>query len=328
MSTTTAQETERGHGAVGTGGGAARPVRGPAPRLGRRASVGQVVLAYLWEQAEAIEELEPAVRRNAPDAVHKMRVALRRTRSALQAYGRVVDRSATRELTGELRWLAGVLGEARDLEVLRARFSEAVGELPDELVVGPVPDRLDRFFAPRQTDALAAIVAALDSERYRALLAAIDRLLAEPPLTRQAHRPARRELPALVGRAHRRVAAHVEVADRLTPGDERDTRWHEARKASKRLRYAAEAAAPVLGKPANRLVEQVKQVQELLGDHQDAVVARPVLREIGAAAHGDGENGFTWGVLHQQQTDAGRLPEAAIICAWADLRRRVHRLAS
>jgi hypothetical protein len=68
------------------------------------------------------------------------------------------------------------------------------------------------------------------------------------------------------------------VADRLAQGDERDLQCHEARKASKRLRYAAEAAAPVLGTPANRLVKQVQHVQELLGDHQDAVGARPSLR--------------------------------------------------
>jgi CHAD domain-containing protein len=80
----------------------------------------------------------------------------------------------------------------------------------------------------------------------------------------------------------------VTVADRLPPGDERDTEWHEARKAAKRLRYAGEAAAPALGKPAKKLVKRVKQVQELLGDHQDAAVARPVLREIGIAAHWTG----------------------------------------
>ena len=63
------------------------------------------------------------------------------------------------------------------------------------------------------------------------------------------------------------------------------------------MRYAAEAAAPALGRPADRLVKQVKRVQELLGDHQDAVVARPVLREIGMVAHLEGENGFTYGLL-------------------------------
>ena len=100
------------------------------------------------------------------------------------------------------------------------------------------------------------------------------------------------------------------MADGLAAGDERDTQWHEARKASKRLRYAAEAAAPVLGKPAERLVGHVKHVQELLGDHQDAFVAGPVLREIAAAAHLDGENGFTYGLLHQQQTEAAGCPKS------------------
>ena len=83
----------------------------------------------------------------------------------------------------------------------------------------------------------------------------------------------------------------------------------------------------MLGKPAVRLVKQVKHVQELLGDHQDAVVARPVLREIGVQAHLDGENGFTYGILHQQQTDAGRLEGADITAAWRDLRRGVRKLA-
>ncbi|HYZ09570.1 MAG TPA: CYTH and CHAD domain-containing protein [Pseudonocardiaceae bacterium] len=304
------------------------PGRAPAPRLGRQATVGEVVLAYLREQADAIQWGDPAVRQDIPDAVHKMRVATRRMRSALQAYGKVIDRSATRELTDELKWLAGVLGDARDLEVLQARFTHAVAELPDELVVGPVQARLTRFFAGREADARSALIAALDSDRYLALLAAIDRLLADPPLTPRARSKAPRELPALVGRAHRRVAAHVKVADRLPPGNRRDVEWHEARKASKRLRYAAEAAAPALGKPANRLVKQVKHVQELLGDHQDAVVARPVLREIGIAAHLDGENGFTYGLLHQQQTEAGRLHEGDITTAWRDLRRSVGKLAA
>jgi CHAD domain-containing protein len=256
-----------------------------------------------------------------------MRVATRRMRSALQAYGKIIDREATRELTDELKWLAGVLGDARDLEVLHARFTHAVGELPDELVVGPVQARLTRHFAGREADARTTLIAALDSDRYQALLAAIDRLLADPPMTARARRRATRELPALIGRAHRRVAGHVAAADRLS-GDERDSEWHEARKASKRLRYAAEAATPVLGKPAKRLVKLVKQVQELLGDHQDAVVARPVLREIGIQAHLDGENGFTWGILHQQQTDAGRLHEGDITTTWRDLQRRVRNLAA
>ena len=70
------------------------------------------------------------VRQDVPDAVHQMRVAIRRMRSALQAYGGIVDRAATRKLTDELRWLAGVLGEARDLEVLHVRFTHAWTSCP------------------------------------------------------------------------------------------------------------------------------------------------------------------------------------------------------
>ena len=167
----------------------------PAPRLGRKSTVGDVVLAYLREQSDAIARQDPAVRQDAPGAVHQMRVATRRMRSALQAYGKIIDRAATRELTDELKWLAGVLGDARDLEVLRARFTDSVEKLPDELVVGPVQARLTRYFAGRETDARTALIAALDSDRYLALLAAVDRLLASPPLTRRARGRARRELP-------------------------------------------------------------------------------------------------------------------------------------
>jgi hypothetical protein len=103
-------------------------------------------------QADAIVWGDPAVRQDLPGAVHQMRVATRRMRSALQAYGRVVERSATRELANELKWLAGVLGAARDLEVLHARFTQAVEQLPDELVLGPVQARLTRFFAGRETE--------------------------------------------------------------------------------------------------------------------------------------------------------------------------------
>ena len=302
------------------------PTSKPAKRLKRTSRVGDVVVAYLREQADAVVWGDPAVRQDVPGAVHAMRVATRRMRSALQAYGPVIDRAATRELSGELKWLAGVLGGARDLEVLRSRFTHAVAELPAESVVGPVQARLTRYFAGREADARSALIAALDSDRYLALLGAIDRLLADPPLTRRARGRARQAPPALVRRAHRRVAEHVRVAEGLASGGERDAQWHEARKAAKRLRYAAEAAAPVLGEPADRLVKRVKQVQELLGDHQDAVVARPVLREIGMQAHLEGENGFTYGLLHQLQTDIGRLSEGEITQAWRDLRRSVRDL--
>jgi hypothetical protein len=82
------------------------PTSKPAKRLKRTSRIGDVVVAYLREQADAVVWGDPAARQDVPGAVHAMRVATRRMRSALQAYGPVIDRAATRELSGELKWLA------------------------------------------------------------------------------------------------------------------------------------------------------------------------------------------------------------------------------
>ena len=244
--------------------------------------------------------------------MHQMRVATRRMRSALQAFGAIVDRDDTRQLTDELKWLAGVLGEARDLEVLRDRFENAVAALDDELVLGPVKAQLTRHFAPLEAAAHEASVAALDSDRYFALLDAVDALVADPPFTPAAREKAVKVLPELVDRTYRRLAKRA-------GGARDDVALHEARKAAKRLRYAVEVSEPRFGKRAAKYRKKVKAVQELLGEHQDGVVARPVLRELGAKAQLDGENGFTFGLLHGLETAAAQRVEDRFPEAWRRL---------
>ncbi|QFZ17144.1 CYTH and CHAD domain-containing protein [Saccharothrix syringae] len=284
----------------------------PAPAVGT--SAGDVVRAYLREQVEALKHQDPRVRRGEDDAVHQMRVATRRLRSALQAFGAVVARDRTRELVGELKWLAGVLGQARDLEVLRDRFERGVGELEDELVLGPVRALLTRHFSPLEAAAHQSAVAALDGSRYFALLDAVDALVEDPPFTPLARRKATKVLPELVDDAYRRLAKRVAAAHD-------DTGLHEARKAAKRLRYSVEVAAPVFGKRARRYGKRLKDVQTLLGDHQDSVVARPVLRELGAKARLDGENGFTFGLLLGLETARARALAERFAASWPDLGR-------
>jgi CHAD domain-containing protein len=188
------------------------------------------------------------------------------------------------------------------------RFAEMIDELPAELVLGPVSATLEQTFARQQAEARERSLAALDSDRYLALHEAIDVLLAEPPLTGRAGRPAKRELPKNVRRAYRRTQRGMTAVEQQPDGEQRDLALHETRKAAKRLRYATEAAEPAVGKPAKRLRKQLKPVQKLLGDHQDTVVARPVLREFGAQAQLDGGNGFTFGLMHG--TEAARAERA------------------
>ncbi|MBP2334098.1 CHAD domain-containing protein [Saccharothrix coeruleofusca] len=291
----------------------------PGPAPGSAGTAGGVVLAYLREQADALKRQDPRVRRQEDDAVHQMRVATRRMRSALQAFGSIVDRDRTRELTDELKWLAGVLGQARDLEVLRGRFEGVVAGLEPELVPGPVAARLTRHFAPLETEAQRALVAALDSSRYFALLDAVDALLADPPLTPLADRKAVKVLPSLVERTYRRLAKRAAEATRHIGDD--DTALHETRKAAKRLRYAVEAVEPLFGKRATRYRKRLKALQELLGEHQDSVVARPVLRELGAQAQRDNENAFAFGLLHGLEQGRARHAEERFPAAWRALGR-------
>ena len=96
----------------------------PARRgAGKGAAAGDVVLAYVGEQADAIRVTDPPVRRSAPDSVHAMRAACRRMRSTMQSFRVVLGRDRTDHLVDELRWLAGKLGGARDLEVQEHRAS-------------------------------------------------------------------------------------------------------------------------------------------------------------------------------------------------------------
>ncbi|MGH3934048.1 MAG: CHAD domain-containing protein [Pseudonocardiaceae bacterium] len=285
-------------------------------------SAGGTVLAYLWTQAEQLRRYDPLVRQDAPDAVHQMRVAARRMRSALQAFGRIIASDQTGELITELRWVAGELGGARDTEVMAERFAEIFTELPDELKLGPVEATFTRSFTRRQADAREVAIAALDSERYLALHDRIDALLSNPPLTASASRPAKRELPKSVRRAYRRVDKRMTQADCQPPGEARDLALHETRKAAKRLRYATEAVQSTMGKPATRLRKRLKSVQELLGDHQDTAVSRPVLRELASQAHLDGGNGFTYGLMYAAETARAERAEHNLTSAWKRMRKR------
>ena len=267
----------------------------------RPASAGDVVLAYLREHAARLKSLDPLVRSDEPDAVHQMRVTTRRLRSTLQSFGKIIPRSGTEGMLTELKWLGGVLGEARDAEVLASRLAHNLRTIPPELMLGPAEARVQRHFAPIQAAARTNVLAALDSARYFALRDALDELLADPPLSAEADQPAGRVLPATARRTYRRTRRRIRRAGHTPPGGGQETAYHEARKAAKRARYAGEAISPALGHDARRFTKQMKKIQSVLGDHQDAVVARGVDRELGIGAHLAGENAFTFGLLYERE---------------------------
>ncbi|MFC9431185.1 CHAD domain-containing protein [Streptomyces sp. NPDC056987] len=281
-------------------------------------TAGDHILGYLRDQVTAIVAQDPAVRRDLPDSVHQLRVATRRLRSAFRTYRTVLDRAVTDPVGEELKWLAAELGVDRDHEVLSERLAARVDAVPGTLLLGPVRARLRIWTAGGRTGSRARTVAVLDSERYLTLLATLDALLAAPPLRPGAAKAPEKVLPGRINRAYDRLAARIEGALALPQGPERDLALHNARKAAKRARYAAEAATPALGKPAKRFARRIKAVQTLLGDHQDSVVAREVLRDLAARAHTAGESAFVWGLLYGQEEALADRRERELPQVWAE----------
>ena len=267
------------------------------------------MLGYVRDQVAAIWRYDPLVRRDEPDAVHQMRVATRRARSALQAFGGIIEREATRPLCAELKWLAAALGPARDGEVLLARLTAELAAIPPALVVGPVQARITAYFTAGLAQAGQTALRALDGQRYLRLLDDLDALLADPPLTPLAKRKAGKVLAKPVRRAARRLQRALAA---VPAAEDRDAAIHEARKATKRARYAAEAAVPALGRTASRQAAQAKELQQLLGDHHDSVVARTVLLDLAAKARAAGEDTFTYGLMHQRQACQAATIEQAL----------------
>ncbi|MEU3981277.1 CYTH and CHAD domain-containing protein [Streptomyces sp. NPDC026672] len=275
---------------------------GPAPEPpAAPLTAGDHVLAYVRAQRDAVVELDPAVRRDEYDSVHRMRVATRRMRSAFRSYGGVLDRAVTDPIGAELKWLAAELGVDRDREVLTEHLTTALDALPEDLVSGPVRTRLGTWAADRRGGARRRLVGVLDSQRYLNLLDTLDALVAAPPLLPAAARDPEKAVAKAVRKDVGKLSALVEQAIELPPGHDRDLALHEARKKAKRTRYAAEAATPALGAPAAALTKAAKGLQTLLGDHQDSVMVRQTLRELSAVAHAAGENTFTYGILYARQ---------------------------
>jgi len=259
---------------------------------------GDVVLAALRSQVSELRAQEPQVREEIPGSVTLMRVATRRLRSTLSGFSWFLDPEHTHMVAEELKWLGAQLAEEHDTEVMIERLTQVIRELPNNLIMGPLAADLERALGALVEQGEQTITAALNSQRYLALQDMLDQLLNQPPLTHQAGEPALTDLPRSVAKAFRKLNRLLDTADAMPPGPDRDIALHEARKACKRVRYMTEVLTPLVGEPAHRFHRQTEQLQELLGNYQDAVMARPVLQQLAQAAHADGHNAFTYGVLY------------------------------
>ncbi len=285
------------------------------PEPTRKGPASQVVQRWLREQVDVIRRFEPLVRQDAPDAVHKMRVAVRRLRNALASYRPLLVREQTEPMRDELKWLAAALGEPRDAEVMRQRLESMLEEEPPEVVRGAGYQRMDAEMREEYALARTRMLEAMSSERYFDLLDRLDQLATDPPWKEQASESVHSLLRKRVRHDYKRLVGRVEVADEAD-GEEREHLLHEARKAAKRVRYSTEALTGVYGKPAHRFVKAMKRVQSSLGEHQDAFVTQNRLRELGDEAASTGDNAFVFGALHAREERELLETDALFVREW------------
>jgi CHAD domain-containing protein len=250
--------------------------------------------------AEEVENLlawDRAVRADVYDSVHQMRVTTRKIRSLLQSSESTFGLSDDAWILDELRQLASVLGIARDAEVLAERYEKALDELPEELVRGPVRERLVDGANRRYRAGWRRSLAGMRSPRYFRLLDALEDLVAaEPPPLEPGEAP---PSDTTIESGYKRVRKHAKRAD-TAETEHRDEALHRIRKGAKRLRYTAAATG------AKKVSDAAKSIQSLLGDHQDSVVSRLHLSQQAEAAHAAGEDTFTYGLLYERETELAR----------------------
>ena len=116
-------------------------------------------------------------------------------------------------------------------------------------------------------------------------------------------------------RAYHRVVSRMDHALSQPAGERRDVGLHEARKAAKRLRYAERSDPHWVSRPSGRNAVS-RGFKQLLGEYQDTVVSRPVLRELVGQPHLDGGNGFTYGLMHATETNRATRAERKLPARW------------
>jgi CHAD domain-containing protein len=266
------------------------------PTTRKHASEHQLLGRHVAAVRAGLHRLDPLARADVPDAVHQTRVACRTLRATLATFETSFDTTRTEPVREELQWLGDVLGRPRDLEVLRARLGALVLAEPPSAVRGRPGPWIDARLRTAHRAAHREALDAMASDRYFALLDTLDSWRADPPWADLRDRPATKRLPKALDREWRRVR-RTAAAAAAASGAERPVLLHDVRKAAKRARYAAEALVPVLGAPARAVAATAKEVQTVLGDHHDTIVAAEHVRDLAAAAEAAGRSSFTLGVL-------------------------------
>jgi CHAD domain-containing protein len=278
-------------------------------------AAGDVVRAALAGSVDTLVHEDAALRLHAnEEAVHRARVSVRRLRSDLRTFVPVLEPAWADGLRERSRWLQDGFSAARDADVLLARLRRQSAELSEADRRG-----LDGVLAPLQAEREAAyerLGSMLHEPRYTALLEELVAAAKDPPFSAWADELACDVLPGIVTETWSTL--RTRVRKRTRPPTDREL--HRIRIAAKRVRYAAEAIAPVAGRRAAKLARAVERMQTILGDQHDAAGASERLRAL--ATNG---NAFVVGELAALERRSALQGRRAWRAAWRKAQRACRR---
>lgn len=303
------------------------------PRVKPRQPVATLVEAALKGALARLQAADPEVRKGQPEGIHHLRTSMRRLRSELQTIANLLDRDWCTHLEEELKWLSSMLGNVRDVDILCQRLRAAIAKCsegnnrqtdvacPDHMHM----DRLKGLFEQlrrRHADNSNALREALEGERYTKLIEAIEKSIAHPALSEVTCQPCRKMLPPLAAGTWRRLKKKARKLGLADP----DAAFHEVRKRAKRARYSAELIAPALGqrtrKQARRFIRLTTRIQDILGEHQDAIVAAAELERYLAEHSDDRALSLITHTLLEAQRRAMRRSREKFLDVWRKLDRK------
>lgn len=295
-------------------------------------SPAKAVVDSLRVQRDRLVEWDPKVRNDEWDSVHQMRVATRELRSLLETFEGILAGDQIKHVESELKQLAALLGTARDAEVVEERFIGLLDSDTTGMIDDPAAEHVRGDMRREYERAHRRILRTLDSQRYLTLLDDIDAILADPPLatdtpaeedsgesatpesastdsTPAEARSSEEILYEHLERGYKKLAKRHKLAlehypDMSLPLHDREEYIHDVRKAAKKLRYSANAAKDS-GLKASKLSKACKELQEILGDYQDAVTSRDRIEKLAASARQRGEDTFSYGMLYQREMSRG-----------------------
>lgn len=228
----------------------------------RVASEATSVWDYVAVQIGVIQSLEEAVRQGMEGAVHQTRVAARRLRSTLVTFAPVFDPQIAKPLETELRWLGGVLSEARDAQVLSAHLANS---------------SLDSHLRRKRHRAVAHARDVLDTPHFEIMHDMLAEFASPQTRNRVVSTPDGWAIPALARTLGTAASRYVRAA---APGiggagtaEEQVHLWHSLRKSAKRVRYGFEALGGTYPRFAPVGAAAWEQVTSTLGALQDSAVA-------------------------------------------------------